>query len=127
MGKLSFLAGAAVGYVLGARAGTERYDQIKALSARAWGSDPVQHQVEKGKEAARTQLAPAVADAVSTAARSTADRLRSEKTVPGEAVPATMEARVESSEPVHEGDPLEPPAPEAQGDTDGSPGDADRR
>ena len=111
MAKLSFLLGAAVGYVLGARAGTERYEQIKALSSRVWGSDPVQHQVEKGKEAAKTQLAPAVADAVSSAARSTADRLRSEKTVPSQTVAPTMEARVETAEPVHEGDPLEPPAP----------------
>ena len=110
MAKLSFLFGAAVGYVLGARAGHERYEQIKALSSRAWGSDPVQTQVAKGKEAARTQLAPAVADAVSTAAKSSADKLRSEKTVSSEAVAPTMEARVETSEPIHEGDPLEPPA-----------------
>lgn len=110
MAKLSFLLGAAVGYVLGARAGTQRYEQIKTLSSRVWSSDPVQHQVEKGKEAAKTQLAPAVADAVSTAAKTTADKLRSEKTVASEAVAPTMEARVETSEPIHEGDPLEPPS-----------------
>ena len=109
MAKLSFLLGAAVGYVLGARAGTQRYEQIKALSSKAWHSDPVQQQVDKGKEAARTQVAPAVADAVSTAAKSTAERLRSEKTVAGEAVPPTMEARVETADAVHEGDPLDPP------------------
>ena len=115
MAKLSFLLGAAVGYVLGARAGTQRYEQIKALTSKAWNSQPVQQQVDKGKEAARTQLAPAVADAVSTAARSTADRLRSEKTVPGHTVQPTMEARVETAEAVHEGDPLEPPAEDPQG------------
>jgi hypothetical protein len=110
MAKLTFLFGAAVGYVLGARAGTQRYEQIKALSTKVWGSDPVQHQVDRGKEAARTQLAPAVADAVSSAAKSTADKLRSEKTVSSAAVAPTMEARVETSEPIHEGDPLEPPS-----------------
>lgn len=109
MGKLSFLAGAAVGYVLGARAGVQRYEQIKAISNKVWSSDPVQHQVEKGKEAARTQLAPAVADAVSSAAKSTADKLRSEKTVAGETVAPTMETRVETGQSIHEGDPLEPP------------------
>ena len=109
MGKLSFLAGAAVGYVLGARAGVQRYEQIKELSNKVWSSDPVQHQVEKGKEAARTQVAPAVADAVSSAAKATADKLRSEKTVQSEAVGPTMETRVETSEPIHEGDPLDPP------------------
>lgn len=109
MGKLSFLAGAAVGYVLGAKAGVQRYEQIKSLSNKLWNSEPVQHQVDRGKEAARTQLAPAMADAVSTAAKATADRLRSEKTVSSEAVTATMETRVETAEPIHEGDPLEPP------------------
>lgn len=109
MGKLSFLAGAAVGYVLGARAGVQRYEQIKALSNKVWSSDPVQHQVERGKETARTQVAPAVAEAVSSAAKSTADRLRSEKTVASETVPATMETRVATAEAIHEGDPLEPP------------------
>ena len=112
MGKLSFFAGAAVGYVLGARAGVQRYEQIKAVSNKVWSSDPVQNQVEKGKEAARTQLAPAVADAVSSAAKTTAEKLRSEKTVSSEAVAATMEARVETAEPIHEGDPLEPPSTE---------------
>lgn len=115
MGKLSFLAGTAVGYVLGARAGVQRYEQIKELSNRIWSSDPVQHQVEKGKEAARTQVAPAVAEAVSSAAKSTAERLRSEKTVTSETVAPTMEARVETAEPIHEGDPLQPPdQPESQ-------------
>ena len=111
MGKLSFLAGAAVGYVLGARAGVQRYEQIKAISAKVWSSDPVQHQVEKGKEAARTQLAPAVADAVSSAAKSTADKLRSEKTVQSETIAPTMETRVETGEAVHAGSPLDPPDP----------------
>ena len=34
MAKLSFLAGFGAGYVLGARAGRERYEQIR----RAWGN-----------------------------------------------------------------------------------------
>lgn len=109
MGKLSFFAGAAVGYVLGARAGVQRYEQIKELSNKVWSSDPVQHQVERGKEAARTQVAPAVAEAVSSAAKSTADKLRSEKTVTSETVAPTMENRVETTEAKHAGDPLEPP------------------
>lgn len=114
MGKLSFLAGAAVGYVLGARAGVQRYEQIKSISSKVWSSDPVQNQVEKGKEAARTQIAPAVAEAVSSAAKTTAEKLRSEKTVSSEAVAPTMETRVETAEAIHEGDPLEPPTPDTK-------------
>ena len=45
--KLSLVAGLAVGYVLGARAGRERYDQIAAGAARVWGSKPVQRQVQR--------------------------------------------------------------------------------
>lgn len=44
-GKLLFVAGAAVGFVLGARAGRERYDQLKEAATRAWQSPTVQKQV----------------------------------------------------------------------------------
>ncbi|WP_285114655.1 hypothetical protein [Leifsonia sp. fls2-241-R2A-40a] len=44
-GKLLFVAGAAVGFVLGARAGRERYEQIKATAVKAWQSPSVQKQV----------------------------------------------------------------------------------
>jgi hypothetical protein len=40
--RFTFVAGFAAGYVLGARAGRERYDQIRNLSQRAAGSPPVQ-------------------------------------------------------------------------------------
>ena len=36
--KLTLLIGIAVGYVLGSRAGRERYDQLKATATRAVGS-----------------------------------------------------------------------------------------
>lgn len=40
--KLSFLIGAGVGYVLGARAGRARYEQIMRLSHKVTGSQTVQ-------------------------------------------------------------------------------------
>ena len=40
--KLSFLLGAAAGYVLGARAGRERYETIVRLGRRVAGSQTVQ-------------------------------------------------------------------------------------
>ncbi len=40
--RFSFVAGLAAGYVLGAQAGRERYEQLKKLSQRAAGSPPVQ-------------------------------------------------------------------------------------
>jgi hypothetical protein len=40
--KLSFLVGAAAGYVLGARAGRERYEAIVRMARRFGGSQTVQ-------------------------------------------------------------------------------------
>ncbi|MDR6972451.1 hypothetical protein [Leifsonia shinshuensis] len=44
-GKILFITGAAVGYVLGARAGRQRYEQLKAAAAKVWESPGVQKQV----------------------------------------------------------------------------------
>jgi hypothetical protein len=40
--RATFLIGAAVGYILGARAGTERYEQIRRLYRRVAGHPTVQ-------------------------------------------------------------------------------------
>ena len=68
MGKLTFIAGMAAGYVLGARAGRKRYEQIRRTSGKVWNSGPVQKQVVNAKEVARTKAAPVVADMVDTCA-----------------------------------------------------------
>lgn len=81
MGKLGFLAGMTVGYVLGARAGKQRYAQIKQVSGKVWNSDPVQKQVASAKEAAKTKAAPVVADMVGDAAKQAAEKLRAQRTV----------------------------------------------
>ncbi len=86
MGKLSFIAGLAAGYVLGAKAGRQRYEQIARTSGKVWNSDPVQTQVARGKEAARTKAAPVVADMVADAARATGEKLRQGRTIASEAV-----------------------------------------
>ena len=41
-GKAMFLAGAAVGYVLGTRAGRERFDQLTAKARQMWESNTLQ-------------------------------------------------------------------------------------
>jgi len=86
MGKLTFIAGMAAGYVLGARAGKQRYEQIRRTSGKVWNSGPVQKQVSTAKEAARTKAAPVVADMVADAARATGEKLRSRRTVEAEAI-----------------------------------------
>ena len=86
MGKLTFIAGMAAGYVLGARAGRQRYEQIRRTSGKVWNSGPVQKQVFNAKEVARTKAAPVVADLVADAARTTGEKLRSSRTVEAEAI-----------------------------------------
>jgi hypothetical protein len=46
------LLGGAVGYVLGTRAGRERYEQIKSQAQRLW-SDP---KVQQAREQVQTQV-----------------------------------------------------------------------
>lgn len=63
MGKLSFLAGAAAGYVFGTRAGEKRYEQIKKQADKAWSHPAVQDKVTTATEQVKAK-APAVAAAV---------------------------------------------------------------
>ena len=76
MSKISFLLGAGVGYVLGARAGRQRYEQIRAGASKAWQSQPVQQQVASAKHAAKTKAAPAALDAVSGVAATAGAKMR---------------------------------------------------
>ncbi len=48
-GKIGLVVGLGAGYVLGTRAGRERYEQIKTQWLKVWHLDPVQEQVEKVK------------------------------------------------------------------------------
>lgn len=53
-GKVGLVIGLGIGYVLGTRAGRERYEQIKAQAQKVWNLDPVQEQVGKVKDFAKS-------------------------------------------------------------------------
>lgn len=53
-GKIGIVVGLAAGYVLGSRAGRERYEQIKSQYLKLWNTDPVQKQVAKAKDLGKT-------------------------------------------------------------------------
>lgn len=52
-GRVGLVVGLAAGYVLGTRAGRERFEQIKTQAERLWQLDPVQRQVHRAGEVGR--------------------------------------------------------------------------
>jgi len=86
MKKLPLLAAAAAGYVLGARAGRQRYEQI-AGAARKVADDPrVQRVAHRAQDAAAQQASAAAEvakDKVTSAASTAADKVRGHDTQTG--------------------------------------------
>ncbi len=75
-GKIAFVLGAAVGYVLGSRAGRGRYEQIKRGAQRVWNTEPVQKGVglvkgalDERADEVKTFIRRASADAFANIAR----------------------------------------------------------
>jgi hypothetical protein len=86
MSKLSLLVAAGAGYVLGARAGRQRYDQIAATARKVADNPKVQRVAHKAQDAAAQQAsaaAGAAKDKVSSAASSAADKVRGNDTQVG--------------------------------------------
>ncbi len=67
MSKKTVLLGGFIGYVLGARAGRERYEQLSTLGKKLWNSRPVRSATDRASEAASAAYREAkskVSDAV---------------------------------------------------------------
>ena len=75
-GKITLLVGGAVGYVLGSRAGRQRYEQIKSQAQSVWQNPKVQQKATQAQDFAKDK-APVVkdkaAEAAATAAAATKD------------------------------------------------------
>jgi hypothetical protein len=56
MGKLSLVIGMGAGYVLGSRAGREKYEQLAGTAREMWQSPAVQERAGKVKSAAKERL-----------------------------------------------------------------------
>ena len=87
-GKIGLVVGLGVGYVLGTRAGRERYEQIKKQWLKVWHLDPVQAQVHKVQDFAKAQAA-AVPQALWTGAVKIVKAATSDGT-PGQRVDSTI-------------------------------------
>lgn len=75
MKKLLLLVAGGIGYVLGTRAGRERYDQIAGLANKVKNDPRVQDAAHQAAETAKAQ-APVVKDKVSAAASTVADKVK---------------------------------------------------
>jgi hypothetical protein len=74
MKKLTLLVATAVGYVLGSRAGRERYEQIKKVATRVKDDPRVQEKATQAADLAK-EKAPIVKDKVAAAASTAADKV----------------------------------------------------
>lgn len=68
-GKAVLVIGAGAGYVLGTRAGRQRYEQIKGAAQRLWQDPRVQETAARAQQKAREQ-APKVQETAARAAHS---------------------------------------------------------
>lgn len=78
MKKLTLLIGIAVGYVLGSRAGRERYEQIRGGARRLAGNPRVQSAASRAQETVAAQapvVAETVKDKATAAASAVADKV----------------------------------------------------
>ncbi len=76
MSKLLLLAAGATGYVLGARAGRERYDQIVTMAERFWTNPRVQQANRQAQDFAR-EKAPEVGEKLGEAAKKAGSAIHS--------------------------------------------------
>lgn len=56
-GKILFVTGGLVGYVLGARAGRKRYEQIRSAASKVWEKPAIQNQVHQAQDFAADKAA----------------------------------------------------------------------
>jgi hypothetical protein len=99
-GKILFAAGLAVGYVLGTRAGRERYEQLKNAALGFWNDPRVQHRVDQVEDFVK-EKAPEVAEFVSDGAKKVVDQVtgRGSAAKPVPAKPAAKKPAAAAKKP----------------------------
>ena len=78
--KLAFIIGAAVGYVLGTRAGREQFEKIRSSARQLWEDPRVQSTFEDVEQRASDLMkekGPELKEKITEAVKSAADTVRS--------------------------------------------------
>lgn len=90
-GKILFVAGLGLGYLLGTRAGREKYDELKTAALKVWNDPRVQKQVDAVEDFVKDK-APEVAEFVSDGAKTLVDKVSGKTPVKKPAVRRTTTA-----------------------------------
>jgi hypothetical protein len=97
MSKLTVVLAAGVGYVLGAKAGNERYDQITTQATRLWKSPRVQDKATQAQELVKEnapKVQGKVMDATSAATSKAKKAVRSTASATSDADPTIADRTV---------------------------------
>lgn len=89
-GKILLVVGFGVGYLLGTRAGRERYEQIKAQVQKLWNDPRVQRTVDQAEDFVKDK-APEVAEFLADGAKTVVAKAAGKK------APATKSGTTSSS------------------------------
>lgn len=77
-GKILLLVGVGVGYVLGTRAGREKYDEMKAAALKFWNDPRVQSRVDDAQDFVKDK-APEVAEFIADGAKTVVSKVSGAK------------------------------------------------
>jgi hypothetical protein len=97
-GKILFVVGLGVGYVLGTRAGREKYDQMKSTALKLWNDPRVQKRVDDAGDFVKDK-APEVAEFLADGAKKVVSQVSGSKasTAKAPAKPATRTSTSKST------------------------------
>ena len=100
-GKILLLTGLAVGYVLGTRAGRERYEEIKSVANKLWADPRVQKPVKQAEGFVKDkapEVAEFMSDLVSDGVKNVVSKVSGKPATPARK-PATRSTSATASKP----------------------------
>jgi hypothetical protein len=87
-GKILLVVGFGIGYVLGTRAGREKYEKIKATAAKLWNDPRITEQRHNAEDFVKDK-APDVAEFLADGAKKVVKQVASSKSSPAKSTKST--------------------------------------